>query len=247
MDVGWQKSVCTGTALKRLACASMLLDHIGASCLEAGVFSAVPAAARPGLLAADIALRMAGRLAFPIYCFLLAEGFVHTHSAKAYALRLLAFALLSEVPFDLAFYGVPLSLQHQNVYWTLALGIAAMALMRRFDAGGVLTLRGALSLAACAAAAQLLRADYGAAGVLLIAALYALRADRKRQCAAGAALAFCMQPALTYSLCAAAAFVPVWFYSGARGRCGRAQRWAYYVFYPAHLAVLAAVTDLLIL
>ena len=98
-----QRPALSGTALKRLALCSMLLDHLGASCLEAGVFSRPGPISEP-LLTLDLCLRWAGRLAFPLYCFLLVEGFLHTHSLRQYAGRMLAFALVSELPFDLAFF-----------------------------------------------------------------------------------------------------------------------------------------------
>ena len=90
-----QRPALSGTALKRLALCSMLLDHLGASCLEAGVFSRPGPISEP-LLTLDLCLRWAGRLAFPLYCFLLVEGFLHTHSLRQYAGRMLAFALVSE-------------------------------------------------------------------------------------------------------------------------------------------------------
>ena len=68
----------SGTALKRIACLSMLLDHIGASLLENGLFK--QESFWPGGVQLDDVLRLAGRLAFPIYCFLLVEGFLHTLS-----------------------------------------------------------------------------------------------------------------------------------------------------------------------
>ena len=113
----------SGTALKRIACLSMLLDHIGASLLENGLFK--QGAFWPGDVQLDGVLRLAGRLAFPIYCFLLVEGFLHTHDFKKYALRMLGFALISEWPFDWAFFsGVYWG--HQNVYFTLLLGLLAI-------------------------------------------------------------------------------------------------------------------------
>ena len=124
----------SGTALKYIACITMLIDHIGASCIEAGILLpalAAGAASCSGipvstLLAADRVLRYIGRLAFPIFCFLAVEGFLHTHDVKKYVRRLLLFGLLSEVPFDLAFFRTPFAPQHQSVYWTLALGVLAM-------------------------------------------------------------------------------------------------------------------------
>lgn len=92
----------SGTALKRIACLSMLIDHIGAALLENGLFR--QNAVWQGGVRLDFVMRMAGRLAFPIYCFLLVEGFVHTHDFRKYVLRMLGFALLSEFPFDWAFF-----------------------------------------------------------------------------------------------------------------------------------------------
>lgn len=131
----------SGTALKTIACVTMLVDHIGASCIEAGILT-------PGLDAGtlsqdtlsayplyrlDMVLRFTGRLAFPLFCFLLVEGFVHTHNVKGYLGRLVLFGLLSEVPFDLAFFRTPFDPGAQNVYWTLALGVLAMAGLKRFE------------------------------------------------------------------------------------------------------------------
>ena len=153
----------SGTALKTIACITMLVDHIGASCIEAGILT-------PGLDAGtlsqdtlsayplyrlDMVLRFTGRLAFPLFCFLLVEGFVHTHNVKGYLGRLVLFGILSEVPFDLAFFRTPFDPSAQNVYWTLALAA---------------------------------RTDYNASGVIIICALYLTRTNRKWQCLAGALL-----------------------------------------------------------
>ena len=105
----------SGTALKTIACITMLVDHIGASCIEAGILtpgldvgtlSQDTLSAYP-LYRLDMVLRFTGRLAFPLFCFLLVEGFVHTHNVKGYLGRLVLFGLLSEVPFDLAFFRTP--------------------------------------------------------------------------------------------------------------------------------------------
>ena len=67
-------------------------------------------------------LRCVGRIAFPIFAFQIAEGCIRTHDRRRYALRLLLFAVLTEVPFDLAFNGQVLYLGYQNVLWTLLAG-----------------------------------------------------------------------------------------------------------------------------
>ena len=232
----------SGTALKRIACLSMLLDHIGASVLENGLLrqETVDAALGAWLAGLDRLLRLVGRLAFPIYCFLLVEGFVHTRNFKKYALRMLGFALLSEWPFDWAFFsGVYWG--HQNVYFTLLLGLLAMKALDTWQtAEETPTARGILGAGLCIAAAALLRCDYDVLGLALILALYMTRKDKRSQCIAGAVFSL-FEPA------APLAFGLVWFYNGERGSSSKAEQWAFYWFYPVHIALLGAVTNLVIL
>ena len=228
----------SGTALKRIACLSMLLDHLGASLLENGLFK--QGAFWPGDVQLDGVLRLVGRLAFPIYCFLLVEGFVHTHNVKGYLGRLVLFGLLSEVPFDLAFFRTPFFPGAQNVYWTLALGVLAMAGLKHFEKeNGLPGWQGILCAGGCAALALAANTDYNASGVIIICALYLTRTNRKWQCLAGALL-------FMFELTAPLAFVLVWFYNGQRGACSPLQKKAFYWFYPVHLLVLAGITNLLL-
>ena len=188
----------------------------------------------------DMVLRFTGRLAFPIFCFLLVEGFVHTHDVKKYVRRLFLFALISEVPFDLAFFRTPFDFSAQNVYWTLALGVLAMAGLKRFEKeNGLPGWQGLVWAGGCAALALAANTDYSASGVLIICALYLTRADRKRQCIVGALL-------FLFELTAPLAFVLVWFYNGQRGACSPLQKKAFYWFYPVHLTLLACITNLLL-
>ena len=228
----------SGTALKLIACVTMLIDHIGASCIEAGVGTA--ANCPVGLLKMDPILRLIGRLAFPIFCFLLVEGFLHTHDVKQYLRRLLLFGAVSEIPFDMAFFRAPFYGGHQNVYWTLALGVLAMAALRHFQtAAGAATWQGLLCAGGCILLAYLAQTDYDGIGVIIICALYLTRTNRKWQCLVGAVL-------FAFEITAPLAFVFLWFYNGQRGTCSKAQKWGFYLFYPVHLAVLACITNLLL-
>lgn len=200
----------TGFQLKLLAMLAMTADHIGAV-----FFPEIPL------------LRWIGRLAMPVLCFFIGEGLRHTRSPRRYLLRLTWFALLSELPFDLAFYG-GIEWGHQNVYFTLALGLLALwAIQSRGMEGWLLALTAAL-------AAELLGCDYGMYGVLLILLLDRFHRARSEQLAAAALLnlAFFGLQTQTLSLIA----LPLlWLYNGKRGRDDRRLS---YLYYPAHLCVL---------
>ncbi|GGA29268.1 TraX family protein [Paenibacillus physcomitrellae] len=111
-----------GSTLKIIAIIAMLIDHIAAVILiHPEINGNHPAFVHTGQY-----MRMAGRLAFPIFCFLLVEGFMYTGNRQKYAMRLIAFAFLSEIPFDLAFSGQIVNLAKQNVFFTLWIGLLVM-------------------------------------------------------------------------------------------------------------------------
>ena len=135
-----QKGI-SGSTIKIIAVAAMLIDHIAAAVLMRQIVAhRFMEVAESGNVADMLnwlmengalyfvyeAMRFIGRLGFPIFCFLLVEGFQRTRNVKKYALRLAAFALISEVPFDLAFKGEFFYMGYQNVYFTLLLGLLAL-------------------------------------------------------------------------------------------------------------------------
>ena len=180
----------------------MTADHVGAVLL-------------PGL----VPLRIFGRLTMPIMCFLLTEGYRHTRSLRRYAGRLALFALISELPFDLAFYG-GIFWGAQNVFFTLLFGLLALSAWesRRSTAPAEVLF--------WAVTASLLGADYGIYGVALIL-LFHLTRDRLTLLAFGPSLQL-------YSLLALPLLAR---YNGERG--GGQQ--LFYLYYPLHLLVLGAV------
>ena len=115
----------SGSTLKLIAIVSMLIDHTAATVIRALLISASPDW-QPGLRTLYSVSRDIGRLAFPIFCFLLVEGFLHTRNPKKYAGRLFLFALISEIPFDLALQSGWFDPGKQNVYFTLLIGLLVL-------------------------------------------------------------------------------------------------------------------------
>lgn len=120
MENRW-KTFLDSDVLKMIAVVTMLIDHIGAVIIW-NLFSVVTAENYAVLEQVYHIFRNIGRTAFPIFAFLLVEGFFHTHSRKKYFGRLALFAVLSEIPFDMAFHGMPSYGEDQNVFWTFCIG-----------------------------------------------------------------------------------------------------------------------------
>lgn len=213
-------------SLKRIACITMLIDHIGAIFL-------------PGY-----SLRIIGRLAFPIYCFLLAEGVHYTRNPNRYALRLAISMVLTEPIFDLAFSG-RWTWAHQSVMVTLLLGFLGLQTMKKCRN---LPLR-ILAVVPFALLAQWLRTDYGGAGVCLIA-LFGISRDLPHRLfiqLAGMVLIFSRMPSLkipfggiylSIQLFAVFAIIPIALYSGRKATGSKLSQLGFYLFYPVHLLVL---------
>lgn len=209
--------------LKLIACVTMLLDHIGAA------------------VCPSIGLRIIGRLSFPIFCFLLTEGMSHTRSPKKYLCRLACAAVLSEIPFDLLFFG-RLTFQHQNVMLTLLLG-GAMLLLIRHSHRPLLT---PLWVIIACVLAQLLQTDYGYEGILLIL-LFSLTDSLPVRFAGILLLYFSsgfvaiLGLPIPLGLFAALSLIPVCLYSGKKLCSSNALQIAFYLFYPAHMLLLLLI------
>lgn len=230
------KKGISGSTIKMIAIISMLIDHIGAVVVERMLYFPQY---REELLTLYMILRSIGRLGFPIFCFLLVEGFAHTGNVWKYALRLGVFALLSEVPFDLAFSDSLLYNGYQNVFFTLLIGLLAMLLIDRIGKRKwPLALKVLLQLCAAVAGmyiAEFMRTDYGALGVMCIMTVYIFRKNRLAQVIAGAVV-------FLWEIPASAAFLPVAAYNGKRGW---KMKYFFYAFYPCHLLLLYGIARLL--
>lgn len=227
-----------GGALKGIAAALMLMDHVGAILLPE-----VPV------------LRCVGRLAFPIFAFFIAEGYAHTRDFGRYFRRLAILAVVSEIPFNLE-NGAVFDLTRQNVLFTFCLalltlrGLEALGRERGFGRWAGC----GLVLAAGFAAGELLRTDYGGWGVVTVALLQLCRDGKYAKlwlllamaAVNGLGMGSLTMPVfggeMPIQIFAVAALPVIWLYNGQAGPKGL--RRAFYVFYPAHLLVLEGIRTL---
>ena len=214
--------ILDGTSLKLIARISMVFDHVG------DMFF-------PGALW----MRMIGRLAMPLFSFCIAEGYAHTKNKQRYLLRMGVFALVSEIPFDLAFEG-RVGLGHQNIMLSFFLAILALMLFDRIRGEGKehaagKTLLGILCVCAVAVLALVLRADYTLFAVLAVFLFYVLR-NRHPLLRCGVGVSFlALTRTVGYYRATGLSLIPLLLYNGKRGR---GLKWLFYAFYPGHLLLL---------
>lgn len=217
--------------LKIIAVVSMLLDHIGYS-LDIYV------------------LRCIGRLAFPIFAYLIGNGFRHTTSPVRYLSRLLLLAVLSQIPYTL-FLSDTLVPEKLNIFFTLSLGLGLIWAMERCEVSAAKLLCVVAAVGVCLILEPVAPLDYGLRGVLLIAALYYYPT--------GSAMAIsflfiyylpiwdALLPGGTLpsgwhqTLFGALALPLLYGYNGKAGYRSSVLQWAFYLFYPAHLLVLHVI------
>ena len=214
----------SSAVLKWIAVISMIIDHFAC------------AICNPSVLGCSMEvyhfLRGIGRIAFPIYCFLLVEGFFHTKSVWKYLRNLVIFALLSEIPFNMAIFGHVFYLKGQNVYFTLALGLCAMMLLKKFSGYRKSRLFAqAIIIMVFLFLGEHLEVDYHWKGIAYIILFYYLKEFKVREglAALTGAVAFAV-----YEHWAVLAFVPIYLYNGKRGR---QIKYLFYAIYPLHLLV----------
>lgn len=225
----------TAFVLRLIALVSMLLDHLYHTVLPDQLW-----------------LHCVGRLAFPIFAFQLVTGYCHTHDKRRYALRLALFALLSEIPFDLMAYGTPFYPDHQNVLWTLLLGFFMIHLKAKVQnaqfAPGDRLLAFFVIVTLFTLSGFGFYLDYGGFGILQIFVFYMLRKKH------WALQALCVLPInmlmggsaisiagleLPIQGLAVLSMLPIGLYNGRKGPGGKFWSRFCYIFYPAHLLILA--------
>ncbi len=251
-----EKTGINGAQLKVFAMLCMLLDHIGVVLVTPLTVISRISPTGVVLTASQweivyYVLRCIGRIAFPIFAFLVVEGFTHTRNRLKYLCNLIVFALISEVPFDLALIGDTITFYAQNVFFTLAFGLIALIVMECISkwmhreiypqktepifrlAEMILTV---IAVMLIAWIAELLRTDYGAIGVITICVLYRWR-QRRVESAFLSWVLLSLYNAL--EICALPFVLAVKCYNGQRGK---QHKMLFYAFYPLHLLILYGIS-----
>ncbi|MGI6361534.1 MAG: TraX family protein [Bacillota bacterium] len=217
--------------LKILACLFMAIDHVG--------YIMFPEC---------MLLRLIGRLAFPLFAFMIANGFYYTKNRRRYLLRLFLFGLAIQIPFYLF-----TSSEMLNIFFTLSLGLAAIwlyDLLKDWHKGW-----GFLCVAACAVLAQLLHLDYQAYGVLLIFTSYLLFNDLKRLIIPWGIINFanflllCLTSSqgfhYQWAYIQSFSLVSIIFILMYNRQEGRKATLLFYIFYPSHLAAIYLLSQII--
>ena len=232
----------SSAALRYLAIFLMLLDHTWTALVKPAAFW----------------MTCVGRLTFPIFAFLIAEGFYHTSDRKKYALRLFVGGLISEIPYNLFTMANFTNPKEQNIMFTLLFGLLALWAchwaQEKGDAKSYLI--ACAAFAALYALSEQLRVDYrglGMTAVVMFGLLRNMKYEKLLQVLCFGIL-FSTIPGRTLAvgtfefpiqMFAVLALIPIWLYNGKPGMKNKFLQYGAYLFYPAHLGVLAILRRIL--
>lgn len=230
----------TTFALKIIALIAMTIDHtghvIGTDRYNGMVFLS-------GIIPEDIylILRAIGRMAFPIYCYLIVEGFFHTRSVTKYSLRLFIFALISQVPYSLASSKELLDFKHPNVFFTLTLGLICVAaidkcieIFKESDKpNAVILIPGALITLLLMYVADKINTDYGILGIIIIVSFYLFKDKYIYLFIVIGCATNVLEPGI--QMLSLFSLIPIFLHNHKKGP---GLKYLFYIYYPAHLLVL---------
>lgn len=219
----------TSAVLKYIAVIAMLIDHVGAFILEDmyGTNSTI-----------YILSRSIGRIAFPIFAFLLVEGFKKTKSRKKYFINLLIFALLSEIPFDLANKGSLIDFNQQNIFFTLLTNLTMLCFIEgiKIDKTDLKAISEILIVLLFSLVSMLFKFDYSFFAPLVVYSYYKFYGNKKMRFLASEFSLYFEAFSLIHI-----SNILIYFYNGKRGR---QHKYFFYFFYPLHLLIIYFFTKI---
>lgn len=236
----------SSAGLHILAMGLMLCDHLWAT-----------------LLPAEEWLTCIGRIAFPVFAFMIVEGYFHTHNLRRYLLRIFVWALLTEIPFNLMYAGSMFYPYHQNVLWTFLISLLLIILIEKSKSRlhpvlAALASVGIVILGFIFGFAAMV--DYYGVGILTVFVFYFFR---KRDWKSLLGQFLCLyilnvqllggyyyevqilgfEIELVQQGFALLALIPIWLYQGRQGIRNKFFQYSCYAFYPAHMLILFIVRE----
>lgn len=216
--------------LKLIACVTMVIDHIR---------YAIP-------FSENIITNYFGRIAFPLFAFLITEGYSHTKDLKKYYKRLFIFGIISQIPFML-FRTLVGEWEMLNIMFTLILGLSAITIYDKFE-------KKYLSIPICfiiICLGELLNVDYGWFGVATVFVIYIFKSKKINLFISYFVLLivyFYSRNMLmlhqTYILYFVFYLIPAIFMILYNGEKGRSMKYFFYWFYPLHMLVIYGISFL---
>ena len=231
--------ILNSNALKIIAMILMLLDHMWGTIIPGNQW-----------------MTLVGRMAFPIFAFLIVEGYIHTSDYKKYIKRLLIFGLLSEIPFNLIYTGSIIFPFHQNVLFTLVLGLLIIHEIDKIINNKEIKLRvkSILKILLFLLITIIGFVDYGITGVLTIVVFYLFREFKFAWLGQLISLillyiVFFKGQSIIINIFNYEYFLPIqgmgvlsliliWLYNGKKGNNSKLLKYIFYSFYPVHMLML---------
>ena len=233
------KKIINNNTLKIIAMILMLLDHLWGTIIPGNQW-----------------MTLIGRMAFPIFAFLIVEGFFHTSDLKKYMKRLFIFGLISEIPFNLIYTGSIIFPFHQNVMFTLLLGLLIINEIDKLKNNKEIKKKiiPILKIFLFLLISIIGFVDYGVTGVLTIVVFYLFRGFKLAWIGQLISLillyiVFFEGQSVILNIFNHEYFLPlqsigvlslifIWLYNGEKGKNNKLIKYLFYSFYPVHMLVI---------
>lgn len=225
-------------ALHIIAMIFMLCDHMWATILDYEWLTCI------------------GRIAFPIFAFLITEGYIHTSNINKYIKRMVIFAIITEIPFNLMVSASPIYPFHQNVLWTFVISLLTLKYLNFDNTKNIF--KSILIILLAIIIATVTMCDYFGAGVMMVVGFYIFRKSKFLQLLMMIYVNMILIQGYSYPIdiagytyyfpqqgFAVLSLIFIWLYNGKQGYHAKWFKIFCYAFYPLHMLILYLLTIVL--
>ena len=225
-------------ALHIIAMIFMLCDHMWATILDYEWLTCI------------------GRIAFPIFAFLITEGYIHTSNINKYIKRMVIFAIITEIPFNLMVSASPIYPFHQNVLWTFVISLLTLKYLNFDNTKNIF--KSILIIILAIIIATITMCDYFGAGVMMVVGFYIFRKSKLLKLLMMIYVNMILLQGYSYPIDIAGytyyfpqqgfallSLIFIWLYNGKQGYHAKWFKIFCYAFYPLHMLILYILTIVL--